>query len=215
LFDQPKRNLSAYNIFFSDARKDIKAETLNAQIKVNMGSENAVEAETAANSVFLRKVAMKWKNLDQEAKERYKLLAQDERERYKVELAMWEREKAAAEQENLTTRPPTIRYKEHQAMDSCSGCSGLMNIVKPPCSHAQDSPGQIVAADGDICISATHFANDIELCCPSRSFDWPERPVNRYALECEDYCQGIADVSMLHYNPRETEHRMHTGAEES
>jgi hypothetical protein len=181
---------------------------LNAQVKVNMGSENANEAEMAASSVFLHKVAIKWKNLDEEAKERYKLMARNERERYKVELVMWKREKAASEKESLVTKlPPTIRYMDPY------GSSSSQN--EPSCSQAQDSPGWIVAADLDICVSSTHFANHLEPGSPSCAFDWPESPVNRYAsLELsEGHCQDTARVSMLQFDPREMERTMHTGTD--
>jgi hypothetical protein len=164
----------------------------------------------AHNSVFLRKVALVWKRPDAEAKERYKLLARNERERYKVELAMWEREKASTEQENLYAKVPRIiRHMEHQAMDPDGG-----SVIESSCSHEQDSPGWFVPDNPGSRFSSTRFANDAALVCPSSMFDTPERPVNLEAsLEWDGDCQGPAGFSMLQYNPLELEHTIHACAD--
>jgi hypothetical protein len=185
---------------------------LNTQINASMGSKHTNVEETAGNSVFLRKVAIKWKNLEQEAKERYKLLARNERERYKVELAMWEREQAATAQGNpATKRPPTIRSMEHQAMDPYGCSSGLMSIVKPSGSQAQGVSGWIVTADLGICVSSTYDANDVELDFPSRKLDWPRH--RSASSECEGCCQATTGVCMPPYDPLELEHTIHTCAD--
>jgi HMG-box domain len=103
---QPKRNLSAYNMFVADHRPEIMAaRSVNAA--ADEPSVDCYEDTTTTGGeqpqTFLRIASDKWKNLDPAVKETYVQLARKEKERYKVELAQWERENGGPKRRRSST----------------------------------------------------------------------------------------------------------------
>jgi HMG-box domain len=89
---QPKRNLSAYNIFVADFRSAAKADRL-----IHSASPLQHEPEASSTTTtdvqrrsFLDVASEKWKNLDPSMKAKYDGLANQEKERYESELTQWE-----------------------------------------------------------------------------------------------------------------------------
>jgi HMG-box domain len=119
---QPKRNLSAYNMFVADHRPEIMAGRVSnagttANFECHKDTTTSGEPQT-----FLRIASEKWKNLDPTVKETYVQLARKEKERYKVELALWERENGGPRRRRsaavrLSTSTPPISRVDVIAVD--------------------------------------------------------------------------------------------------
>jgi HMG-box domain len=138
-FLQPKRNLSAYNMFVADHRPEIMAERVsNAN---NTTTDECSDGSTAIRSepqTFLRIASEKWKNLDPAVKEMYVQLARKEKERYKVELALWERDNGGPKRRRSSagrsSTPPISRVDNIIAVDEADRKSPVC-LSTPPIQH--------------------------------------------------------------------------------
>ena len=88
----PKRPLSAYNLFFAEERQRLL-------------ESNGSKRPRLGFSGLARKVAAKWKELDEASKAPYVATAEKEKERYNREVAEWQKL-------GLDPRPPSSRRRK-------------------------------------------------------------------------------------------------------
>lgn len=85
---QPKRPLSAYNLFFKDVRKRLLKENDISTSELSIDSGKGTE-KSIGFGPLAKRVAAEWTTLSTERKIQYAEMAAEEKQQYRVKIELW------------------------------------------------------------------------------------------------------------------------------
>ena len=105
-YEPPKRNRTAYNMFYQAARKRILESIPDPPtLKISKGRRTKKPTGKISFEALARRAGEEWKSLSEEDKKVYTELARKDKERYAREKKMWLESIAELEREHASQPP--------------------------------------------------------------------------------------------------------------